>query len=42
LRWETRRDRVRRRGRGLYGPGYIPQHRIQTRVLALRAEAAGA
>jgi hypothetical protein len=42
LRWEMRRDRVRRRGRGLYFPGPIPrgtEHRIHTRVLKLRAEA---
>lgn len=44
LRWEIRRNRVRRRGRGLYGPGPIPrgtEHRIHTRVLALREEAKG-
>jgi hypothetical protein len=43
LRWEIRRDRVRRRGRGRYGPGGMPratEHRIHTRALALRAEAA--
>lgn len=42
LRWERRRGRVRRLGRGLYGPGQMPrgtEHRIHTRVLALRAEA---
>ena len=42
LRWETGRDRVRRLGRGLYGPGYIPrgtEYRIHQRVLALRAAA---
>jgi hypothetical protein len=43
LRWERRRGRVRRLGRGLYGPGQMPrgtEHRIHMRVLALRAEAA--
>jgi hypothetical protein len=43
LRWERRRGRVRRLGRGLYGPGQMPrgtEHRIHYRVLALRAEAA--
>jgi hypothetical protein len=43
LRWERRRGRVRRLGRGLYGPGQMPrgtEHRIHRRVLALRAEAA--
>jgi hypothetical protein len=42
LRWERRRGRVRRIGRGIYGPGYIPrgtEHRILQRELALRAEA---
>lgn len=42
LRWERRRGRVRRLGRGLYGPGQMPrgtEHRIHQRVLALRAEA---
>jgi len=42
LRWEMGRDRVRRLGRGLYGPRYIPrgtEHRIHQRVLALRAAA---
>jgi hypothetical protein len=42
LRWEIGRGRVRRLGRGLYGPGYIPrstEHRIHQRVLALRAAA---
>ena len=43
LRWERRRGRVRRLGRGLYGPGHMPrgtEHRIHNRVLALRADAA--
>lgn len=42
LRWEVRYGRVRRLGRGRYGPGPIPRstaHRIDQRVLALRAEA---
>lgn len=42
LRWEVGRDRARRLGRALYGPGYIPrstEHRIHQRVLALRADA---
>ncbi|MGV1088966.1 MAG: hypothetical protein ACOYBX_13370 [Mycobacterium sp.] len=42
LRWEQRRDRVRRRGRGLYRAGCVPrgtEHRIITRVAALRKEA---
>ncbi|ORW31927.1 hypothetical protein AWB91_13070 [Mycobacterium paraense] len=42
LRWEMGRDRVRRMGRGRYGPRYIPrgtEHRIHQRVLALRAAA---
>jgi len=42
LRWEVARDRARRLGRALYGPGYIPrgtEHRIHQRVLALRAAA---
>lgn len=42
LRWEMRRGRVRRLGRGVYGPGEMPrgtEHRIHKRVLALRAEA---
>lgn len=42
LRWELRRDRVRRRGRGIYGPGAMPrgtEHRIRTRELALREAA---
>jgi hypothetical protein len=43
LRWEIGRGRVRRLGRGVYGPGYIPrstEYRIHQRVLALRAAAA--
>ena len=43
LRWERRRDRVRRRGRGLYSAGAMPrstEHRIIWRVEALREEAA--
>ena len=43
LRWERARGRVRRLGRGLCGPGQMArgtEHRINTRVLALRAEAA--
>jgi hypothetical protein len=39
LRWEIGRGRVRRLGRGLYGPGYMPrstEYRIHQRVLALR------
>jgi hypothetical protein len=42
LRWERRRGRVRRFGRGLYAPGSMPrgtEHRIHKRVRALRAEA---
>jgi hypothetical protein len=42
LRWECGRGRVRRLGRGLYGPGQMPrgtEHRIRERELALRAEA---
>ncbi|MGB9224375.1 hypothetical protein [Mycobacterium sp.] len=42
LRWEIGRGRVRRLGRGLYGPAYIPhatEYRIINRVLALRAAA---
>jgi hypothetical protein len=42
LRWEMGRDRVRRLGRGRYGPRYIPrgtEHRIHQRVPALRAAA---
>jgi len=42
LRWEMGRDRVRRLGRGVYGPRSMPrstEYRIHHRVLALRAEA---
>jgi hypothetical protein len=42
LRWESGRGRVRRLGRGRYGPGWMPrgtEHRIHTRVQALRDEA---
>jgi hypothetical protein len=42
LRWEMRYDRVRRHGRGWYGPGSMPrstEYRIHQRELALRAEA---
>jgi hypothetical protein len=42
LRWERRRGRARRHGRGVYGPGEMPrgtEHRIRQRELALRAEA---
>jgi len=42
LRWEMRRDRVRRRGHGLYGAGSAPggtAYRIIDRVTTLRAEA---
>lgn len=42
LRWEMGRDRVRRMGRGRYGPRSMPrstEHRIHQRVLALRAAA---
>jgi hypothetical protein len=41
LRWERRRDRVRRRDRNLYSAGAMPrstEHRIIWRVVALRAE----
>jgi hypothetical protein len=44
LRWEIAHDRVRRRGRGYYGPGALPrstEHRIHQRVLAMREEARG-
>jgi len=40
LRWEIEHGRVRRLGRGRYGPAYIPRstdYRIHQRVLALRA-----
>ncbi len=39
LRWERRRGRVIRRGRGLYSAGEMPrstEHRIICRVIALR------
>ena len=42
LRWERRRGRVIRRGRGIYSAGEMPrstEHRINTRVYRLRAEA---
>lgn len=42
LRWEMRYGRVRRHGRGVYGPGPMPrstEYRIKKRELALRAEA---
>jgi hypothetical protein len=42
LRWEMGYGRVRRLGRGLYGPGWLPrgtEHRIHKRVLALRHKA---
>ena len=42
LRWEMRYGRVRRHGRGLYGPGSMPrstEYRIHKRELGLRAEA---
>ncbi len=42
LRREIERGRVRRLGRGRYGPGCIPrgtEHRIHQRVLALREAA---
>ncbi len=41
LRWEIEHQRVRRFGRGRYGPGWMPratEHRIHRRVLALRRE----
>jgi hypothetical protein len=41
LRWEMRRDRVRRRGRGRYAQGAVPRstaHRIITRVQLLLDE----
>jgi hypothetical protein len=43
LRWEMRKDRVRRVRRGLYGPGQMPrstEHYINQRYRALRDEAA--
>ncbi len=41
LRWERRRGRVQRRGRGLYSAGEMPrstEHRIIRRVMAMRSE----
>lgn len=43
LRWEMAHNRVRRFGRGRYGPGWMPrgtEHRIHKRVMALRDEVA--
>lgn len=43
LRWEMRKDRVRRLRHGLYGPGQMPrstEQYIHKRYLALRDEAA--
>ena len=43
LRWEMGHGRVRRLARGKYGPVSMPRatgHRIHTRVMALRSEAA--
>ncbi len=43
LRWEIGHERVRRLERGKYGPVSMPrgtEHRINTRVMALRDEAA--
>lgn len=43
LRWEVRRDRVRRLQRGRYGPGQMPrstEYYIHQRYLTLRDEAA--
>jgi len=42
LRWEIARGRVRRLGRGLYAPGFIPhatEYRIINRVRVLRESA---
>jgi hypothetical protein len=42
LRWEMGYGRVRRLGRGRYGPGWMPrgtEHRIRKRLLALREQA---
>jgi len=42
LRWEMAHSRVCRRGRGLYGPFYMPrstEYRIHQRVTALRERA---
>ena len=41
LRWEMAHGRVRRLGRGRYGPGWMPrgtEHRIHNRTLALRRQ----
>lgn len=43
LRWERRRDRVRRVGRGIYRAGAMPrstEHRIIWRVVAMREQVA--
>lgn len=43
LRWERRRERVRRLGRARYGPGVMPratEHRMRRRLSHLRAQAA--
>ena len=43
LRWEIGHHRVRRLARGKYGPDSMPratEHRIYSRVMALREEAA--
>lgn len=43
LRWEIGHERVRRLERGKYGPASMPratEHRIYTRVMALRDKAA--
>jgi len=45
LRWEVKRDRVRRLRRGLYGPGEMPrstEQHIHKRVHALRVAASKA
>ncbi|WP_074390728.1 hypothetical protein [Hoyosella altamirensis] len=42
LRWEVGKGRVRRRGRGLYGPGSMPRQtesRIRDRVRGMRERA---
>ena len=42
LRWEMGYGRVRRLGRGRFGPGCVPrgtEHRIHKRVMALRGRA---
>jgi hypothetical protein len=41
LRWEMGYGRVRRLGRGRYGPGWMPrgtEHRIHKRVMTLRRQ----